>query len=99
VSHEEFGYLVLDVSGDEADVARGMEYVRSFNVDVRESGVGVSWDAGRCTHCGACLAHCPTHALRVADSLTRTVAFESSACVECLACLKVCPFGACSSLY
>jgi L-aspartate semialdehyde sulfurtransferase ferredoxin len=99
VTPEEFGYLVLDVSGDEADVARGMEYVRSFNVDVRDSVVGVSWNADRCTHCGACLAHCPTDALRIADPATRTILFESSACVECLACLKVCPYGACSSLY
>jgi L-aspartate semialdehyde sulfurtransferase ferredoxin len=99
VTPEEFGYLVLDVSGDEADVARGMEYVRSFSVDVRDSAVGVSWNEERCTHCGACLAHCPTDALRIADPATRTILFESSACVECLACLKVCPYGACSSLY
>jgi ferredoxin len=99
VTPEEFGYLVLDVSGDEADVARGMEYVRSFNVDVRDSAVGVSWSAERCTHCGACLAHCPTDALRIADPAARTILFESSTCVECLACLKVCPYGACTSLY
>ncbi len=99
VTPEEFGYLVLDVSGDEADVARGMEYVRSFNVDVRDSAVGVAWNAERCTHCGACLAHCPTDALRIADPATRTILFESSTCVECLACLKVCPFGACTSLF
>ena len=99
VTPEEFGYLVLDVSGDEADVARGMEYVRSFNVDVRDSAVGVAWNAERCTHCGACLAHCPTDALRIADPATRTIEFKSSACVECLACLTVCPYGACTSLY
>ena len=99
VTPEEYGYLVLDVSGDEADVARGMEYVRSFNVDVHDSAVGVSWNAERCTHCGACLAHCPTDALRISDPATRTILFESSACVECLACLKVCPYGACSSLF
>ena len=99
VTPEEFGYLVLDVSGDEADVARGMAYVRSFNVDVRDSAVGVAWNAERCTHCGACLAHCPTDALRIADPATRTIEFKSSACVECLACLTVCPYGACTSLY
>jgi len=80
-------------------VARGMEYVRSFNVDVRDSAVGVSWSAERCTHCGACLAHCPTDALYIADPGRREIAFRSSTCVECLACLKVCPFGACSSLF
>ncbi len=53
----------------------------------------------RCTHCGDCLAHCPTDALRIADPATRAVAFEPGACVECLACLKICPFGACTSLF
>jgi ferredoxin len=99
VTPEEYGYLVLDVSGGEEDIRRGMEYVRTFNVKVDEAGVGVSWNAEKCTHCGNCLPHCPTHALRLADSATRRVEFSPHDCVECLACLPQCPFGACSSLF
>jgi ferredoxin len=99
VTPEEFGYLVLDMSGSDDDIRRGIEYVRGFNVQVNEAGVGVSWDDVKCTHCGNCLPHCPTRALRFSDPGTRTVAFYSSDCIDCLACLKICPFGACSSLF
>jgi ferredoxin len=99
VTPEEYGYLVLDVSGTEEDVRRGMDYVRGFDVQVNESSVGVSWDGQKCTHCGACLAHCPTGALSIADAASRSVSFNPAQCVECLACLRLCPYGACSSLF
>jgi L-aspartate semialdehyde sulfurtransferase ferredoxin len=99
VTPEEDGYLVLDVSGSEEDIRRGMEFARSEGIQVDESSIGVARDEGRCTHCGNCLAHCPTHALHVADPSTRRVEFDPGLCVECLSCLKNCPFGACSSIF
>ena len=36
VTPEEFGYLVIDVSGSEENIKRGMEFVRSQDVDVNE---------------------------------------------------------------
>jgi ferredoxin len=99
VTPEEYGYLVLDVSGSDQNIKRGMDYVRTFNVEVDEAGVGVTWDPEKCTHCGNCLTHCPTKALRIVDPNTRTVEFFPNDCVECLACLPNCPFGACSSLF
>jgi L-aspartate semialdehyde sulfurtransferase ferredoxin len=99
VTPEEFGYLVLDVSGTEENIRRGMDWVRTFNVTVNDSMVGVRWDAARCTHCGNCLPHCPTHALAIKDTRTREVSFSPADCVECLACLSNCPFGACSSVF
>jgi ferredoxin len=99
VTPEEYGYLVLDISGKDEDIARGIEYVKGFHVQVNEAGVGVSWDEKKCTHCGACLPHCPTHALRFMEVGKRTVAFFPPDCVDCLACLKTCPFGACASLF
>ncbi len=99
VTPEEHGYLVLDVSGSEDGIRRGMEWVRTCNVSVNESTVGVAWSAERCTHCGNCVPHCPTKALRIADQRSRTVSFSAGDCVECLACLTNCPYGACSSLF
>ena len=99
VTPEEYGYLVLDVTGTEENIQRSLEFVRGFNVRVNEASVGVSWNADKCTHCGNCLPHCPTHALAVADPKTRRVAFDAKTCVECLSCLKNCPFGACASLF
>lgn len=99
VTPEEYGYLVLDVTGTGENIRRGLEFVRGFNVRVNEASVGVSWNAEKCTHCGNCLTHCPTHALAIADPKTRRVAFDARSCVECLSCLKNCPYGACASLF
>jgi ferredoxin len=99
VTPEEHGYLVLDVSGSEEDIRRGMDWVKTFKVSVNEATVGVVWDCERCTHCGNCLPHCPTKALKIADPRRRTVSFSAGECVECLACLANCPYGACSSLF
>ncbi len=99
VTPEEEGHLVLDVTGTEANIEKAIEFIKTFNVTINDSGKGLVWDTQRCTHCGACLTHCPTHALHVADPATREVQFDETSCIECLACLKVCPFGACTSLF
>jgi len=93
------GYLVLDLAGSEEDIERALEYVRKFKVTISASTKGLRWDRALCTDCGACLTHCPTKALRVADPATRKICFEDDKCIECLACLKVCPFGACASVF
>jgi L-aspartate semialdehyde sulfurtransferase ferredoxin len=99
VTPDEYGYLVLDVTGDEKDLQRGIEYVQSFNVRVNESNRGLSWKEDRCTSCGNCLPHCPTKALHYDSTQARRVQFDSSLCIECLSCIKNCPFGACSSIF
>ncbi len=99
VTPEEYGYLVLDVTGSEENITRGMQFVRTLNVQVDETQKGVRWDRERCTMCTNCIAHCPTKALHVADRATMEVAFASQLCVECLSCLENCPYGACSSIF
>ncbi len=99
VTPEESGYLVLDVTGEEEDIQRGMEFVKTFNVQIDESHKGVRWDEEKCTGCGNCVAHCPTAALHIPDRTTMKVVYDSDLCVECLACLTNCPFGACSSIF
>lgn len=41
-----------------------------------------------CTACGACLATCPTGALRPAP---RRPVVVDERCISCLACIEVCP--------
>lgn len=99
VTPDEEGYLVLDVTGTQADIDRGIAFVKTFNVTINEAGKGLTWNSDKCTHCGHCLSQCPTDALHIADAATREVAFDEVKCIECLACIRVCPFGACSSAF
>lgn len=99
VTPEEYGYLVLDVTGEADDIEKGIEFVRAFNVQVNENNRGLNWDESKCTHCGNCLPHCPTKALHIADAATRRIAFDTQTCIDCLSCIRNCPFGACTSIF
>jgi ferredoxin len=99
VTPEEEGYLVLDVTGTEEDIERGMAFVKTFNVTINTTGKGVIRDEERCTHCGYCVPYCPTGALSIADRTTREVVFNEAECIECLACIRVCPYGVCTSAF
>jgi ferredoxin len=99
VTPEEEGYLVLDVTGTEDDIERALAFVKTFNVSINYSGKGVTRDENSCTHCGLCITHCPTGALRIDDKTTREVIYSEADCIECLACIRVCPFGALASAF
>ena len=99
VTPEEEGYLVLDVTGTEDDIERALAFVKTFNVSINYSGKGVTRDENSCTHCGHCITHCPTGALRIDDEMTREVIYSEADCIECLACIGVCPFDALASAF
>ena len=40
VTPDEYGYLVLDVTGQDADIERGLEFVRGFNVQIDDAMIG-----------------------------------------------------------
>lgn len=99
VTPEEYGYLVLDLTGTEKNIKSGIEFIKTFDVTINYSGKNVTRDQERCTHCGNCLTHCPTHALSVPDNGTREVLYNEKECIECLACIRACPFGACTAAF
>ncbi len=99
VTPEEEGYLVLDVTGTEDDIAKGMDFVKTFNVSINFTGKGVIVDEDLCTHCGHCVPFCPTEALHIADMATREVVYVESKCIECMGCIRVCPYNACASAF
>jgi len=86
-------------TGIEEDIERALAFVRTFNVSINYSGKGVTRDENICTHCGHCVTHCPTGALRIDDKTTREVIYSEADCIECLACIRVCPFGALASAF
>lgn len=90
ITPQEEGLLVLEVTGEEADYDRGLEYLRSFGVDIQPLSQDIQRNEERCTHCGACLAVCPTDALSL-DRETWEVRFLEDECVACELCVKACP--------
>ncbi len=99
VTPEEEGYLVLDVTGTEEDIKKGMDFVKTFGVTINYTNKGVIRKENRCTHCGVCITFCPTKALQITNMATREVVYNSDDCIECLACTRVCPFNACVSTF
>ena len=99
VTQDQEGFLVLDVTGEDEWIERGMDYVRSFGVIIQAVGSGIVRDLDLCTHCGNCLSHCPTHALHIADRTTMKVELNESLCIACSSCITNCPFGACTSVF
>ena len=99
VTPDEYGYLVLDVTGDESDINKAICFVETFNVRISDTERGLTWNKEKCTSCGNCLTHCPTHALHLAEDGSRRVVFDAELCIDCLSCIKNCPYGACSSIF
>ena len=84
------GILVLELSGERANFKKGVSYLRSQGVHVKNASQEIKRDNQRCTHCGACTAVCPTGALSVVRP-DMSVAFEQEACSVCELCVAACP--------
>ncbi len=97
VTPDEEGYLILDLTGSEENINKGISWTRSLGIEVREHQRGLRWDEELCTSCGNCVPHCPTGALHF-EGDDRHMVFEDAKCVECLSCIPNCPYGACSSI-
>ncbi len=87
---EEQGLMVLELSGEQEDYDKGIRYLIGNGVRIQSLSQDVIRNEERCTHCGACVTICPTHAFEV-DLLTRQVRFYDERCVACGLCIKACP--------
>ncbi|OPY63722.1 MAG: NADH-quinone oxidoreductase subunit I [Syntrophorhabdaceae bacterium PtaU1.Bin034] len=85
--------MVMEIEGDEADFAKGVEYLKTWNIAIEPIGQDIARNEDKCVHCGLCTSVCATQALDI-DRETMRVGFDYEKCVACELCVKVCPVKA-----
>jgi len=85
--------MVMEVEGEEADFAKGIEYLSGFHIGIEPIEQDINRDEEKCVHCGLCTSVCATQALDI-DRGTMRVRFDYEKCVACELCVKVCPVRA-----
>jgi len=93
VTPREEGLLVLELTGEDNNFEKGMDYLKKTGVTIQPLSQDIIRNETRCTDCGACVTICPTGAL-VLDNLTRKVHFYDNKCIACELCIKACPVRA-----
>lgn len=91
ITPDQEGHMVLEVSGENAEIEKGIKYLKDQGVSIQplSKEIKVNWD--KCTQCGACVSICPTGALYVKDRKTMEVAFDPEKCIACELCIRPCP--------
>jgi L-aspartate semialdehyde sulfurtransferase ferredoxin len=87
------GLMVLEISGPLQKQKEALGRLHEQGVSTQRLSLDVSWDDGRCMHCGLCVSLCPSGALR-SDPDTQQVSFQHESCVACEYCIQVCPVQA-----
>jgi ferredoxin len=86
----EEGLLVMELTGEQRNYDKGVKYLTETGVKIQSLSQDVVLNESRCTHCGACIALCPTGAFSL-DPETRRVIFDNDKCIVCELCIKACP--------
>ena len=93
VTPKEEGLLILELSGEDKDYQRAIDFLKKQGVKIQPLSQDVTRNEKRCTHCGACVSMCPAGALTV-HPVTREIIFASDKCIACELCIPACPLGA-----
>ena len=91
ITPNEEGVMVAELSGEDENYDRGIEYIREQGVIVQLLSQDVNRDERRCSHCGACTTICPTGSLSIPDHKSMEVVFDIEKCVACSLCVAACP--------
>ncbi len=84
------GVMVLELSGTKKNFKDGVKYLKNQGIHVENASQEISRDKKKCTHCGACIAVCPTSALSIKRP-EMSVKFEQKKCSICELCVPACP--------
>ncbi len=87
------GIMVLELSGHKKNVNKGLRYLRSSGVKVKDVEQEIRRNGELCIQCGACTGICPTTALHI-NRETMEVIFDPKQCKGCALCVSVCPVRA-----
>jgi len=84
------GVMVMDLSGSRKNFSDGVAYLKQHGVKVQSASQEVKRINNRCSHCGACIAVCPTGALSIKRP-EMSVDFFQKKCSICEICVTACP--------
>ncbi len=84
------GKMALELSGSKVNFKRGIKYLKEIKINVQNAGQSVDRDEIKCTHCGTCVAVCPTNALFIQRPQMEVV-FSRKKCSVCELCVPACP--------
>lgn len=84
------GSLLLEMQGTEANLGKGIEYLRRQHVICESLDKRIHFADEKCIHCGNCTAVCFAGALSM-DPGSWELVFDTSKCVVCELCIPACP--------
>ena len=84
------GVMVLELTGTRKNFKDGVQYLKNQGVQVENASQEIKRIKKKCTHCGACIAVCPTGALSI-HRPEMIVEFDQRKCSICELCVPACP--------
>lgn len=90
ISLNRVGKLTADITGEEENIEAGLKFAEEQGVKYKIFTKSIIWQEGRCVHCGACTAVCPSGALSM-DRDDWSLTFDREKCLVCELCVKACP--------
>jgi len=90
ISPDKEGLMIMELTGERANFDQGVNFLMKTGLKIQSLSQDVTRNEARCTHCGACVTVCPTHAF-TRNAGTMEITFDEDKCVACEICIKACP--------